>query len=1014
MITLSFITAGIISLYKLPVSLVSASDSPAVSILIEYPGISPDKIENLITKPVERIIKGVNGIVEIESVSEEGKSKINVAFGDGTNIKIASLKIREKIELIKDSFPKEVQEPVVYRYDPSERPVVITAVDIEGMEVDRIREVVDRRVKPALQRVEGVSEIYIAGGAIKEIHIETDRSRLEARGLTFNDISTSVRSSNISIPGGMVDNGSGINMLSIPSKLKSLNDIEETIIYSMGKGLISLKDVAVTTFNSREKEDLSRFNGKDLVTIYIHKGGGANTLNVCRDVRTVLDSFSEIKFRLIYNQGEYIESAVNNAISSGISGIIIVFIVLAVFFRRRETVIPISLSIPCSMMIVPLFLYAGHRGINVMSLTGFAMSAGMVVDSGIVIIEAIILNEDKTIRGIIDSVNSVKLAVISSTLTTIAVFAPVSIISSRAESTYGDMSFTVSMSLLVSLFVAIVLIPSFYVTFKNKQGSEQKRIMNNRLSNISTKIGQRIDNLEKSWSSYYSMILVYVFNNSKKIIYLLVLLVFFSCVIFSVMDKDVMTDDAGREFYLYMEFPTGTSLYATDNGVRVVEKIAREMSGVEDVTSKVEKWRGTLTVRTSANTSRKRSDEIKSSLKKNADQALKPLQAFAYVTETDELSSREITVHFLGDDIDTLKKITREASSSIKSIEGIEECYLRYREGRPEFTLSLDRDKCGMSGVTALDASERLRGGLFGPVITKFIDKGREIDVRLRLTPGDRDSIDHILAGKIKNVKGENVPLSEIVNVSENESPSRIYRINGRRSLSVTAKLGSISIFESEYKIRKVLNTMSLPGEYSYQFEKKIDEFRRERSELIAAVAISILLVYMILASLFESLIIPLLIMITIPLAAVGTIPVLYLLSVPISPSVYMGFIMLTGNVVSNGILLVEPVNLDYGIGILNRENLLNIVRASAEQRFRPVMLTVVTTVVGLIPLLIGGGEGSSLWFPFALTVTSGLVFSTLFSVAVFPLLTCRLYQFILKNRDDFKTINNINIMESI
>ncbi len=992
MLAAAFLTAGVVSLYKLPVSLVPASDYPAVSILVEYPGVGPEKIEVLLTKPVERIIKSVNGITEIDSVSEEGKSKINVTFSEKTDIKIASVKIREKIELIKDSFPDEVQEPVVYRYDPSERPVIIAALEIDGISPDEVRDFSDRKIKPALQRVDGISEINTAGGTIREIHIETDRSRLEARELTLSDISSAVRSSNISIPGGTVETGSGLTVLNIPSRFRSIKDIDDTIVSAGEKGLVYLKDIAVTSFSAREKEDFSRYNGKDLVTIYIHKGGGANTLSVCSESMKILNSFTNVKLKIIYNQGEYIESAVNNAAFSGLWGMFIVFIVLTVFFRRRESVIPIALSIPCSMFIVPVFLFAGGRGINIMSLSGFALSAGMVVDNGIVIIEAITSWGDKSIEGILAAVNSVKTAVISSTLTTISVFAPVAVLSSRAESMYGDMAFTVNRALVVSLFTAIILVPAFYVTFKSSKSFDLPESLKIKLFPVVQKIEIRILAFEKRCFSYYKFILDYVFKNSFRVLSLSFAMIFLCAVLFSVMDKDAVSDEAGREFYLYMEFPTGTSLEETDSGVRRVEQIVRDAEDVESVSAKVEKWRGTLTVKVDQGLSRKNRDKLQSSLKSSADACLKPFNSFSYTSEADEMASREVTVHFLGDDIDTLKKIAREASSRIKNIEGIDECYLRFRDGRPEYTLTLDRDKSSMSGVSASSVAERIRGGLFGPVVTKYIEKGREVDVRLRLGEGDRDTIEHVMSGTVKNGKGDDVPLSEMVTLSEGEGATRIYRMNGRRSLSVTAKTGSLSLQESGYRIKEVIESMGLPDEYSYDFDKRLKEFRKERNELAAAVLVSILLIYMILASIFESLLLPFLIMITIPLAAAGAVPVLFITGTSISPPVFMGFIMLAGIVVNNGILLIEPVNIDFKSGLLAHNNLEQNIRRAALNRFRPVMLTVMTTVLGMVPLLIGGGEGSSLWFPFALTVTSGLMFSTALTLVLLPLVSFRFY----------------------
>jgi len=995
MVLSAFLTAGIVSLARLPVSLMPGSDYPAVSILIEYPGIGPDKIESLITKPVERIIRSVNGITEISSVSEEGKSRINVTFTEKTDIKMAQLKLKERIELIRDSFPREVQEPVVFRYDPSERPVVIASVEMDGLNIEETRDFAEKKIKPMLQRVDGISEVNIAGGTVKEIHVEVDRSMLEARGLSLGDISSCLVKANVSLPGGIVETGRGLTVLSIPSRFISINEIADIVINMDKNRPVYLRDVAHVSYAGREKEDYSRYNGRDLVTIYIHRGSGANTLSVCNESVQALNSFAGAGYNIIYNQGRHIQTAVRNAALSGMWSMVIVFIVLSVFFRRKESVIPVALSVPCSMFIIPFFLYAGGRGINIMTLSGLALSAGMVVDNGIVIIEAINSHGDWSVKGILEAVNSVKPAVISSTLTTVSVFAPVAILSSRAESMYGDMAFTVNRALAVALFTAIILVPSFFISFRNLRIPGLAAFLHRRIQPYLAPAAY-VEKCEERCRDIYRNMLGFVFENSGRIIFIFSGILLLSAVIFTVMDMSPSPDGEGQDFHMYMEFPTGTSLDVTDTGAREVERIAAGMKGVQDVSAKVEKWRGTLTIRTDPALDMKKRKELKQSLKDSADACLKEFKAFSYISGTDDSASEEITVHFTGDDPGTLKKTAREAASRIRGISGIDECYLRFRDGRPEFLLLPDREKCAMSGVPVSGLAERMRSALFGPVSSKFIDEDREVDIRVGFAEGYRDTIDNLMKGVVKNHEGTFVPVPEMLTLREAESPTRIYRLNGRKSFSVTARPVGISIIEAERRIRRVLDSMTFPGEYTYRFEAKLDEIRKERNELILSVILSILLIYMILASLFESLLLPVLIMITIPLALCGTAPVLFLAGVAITPQVYLGLIMLIGIVVNNGILLVEPLNREFHAGILNAGNLAGIIRSHALKRFRPVMLTVMTTVFGMVPLLAGGGEGSSLWFSFALTVTSGLVFSTAMTLAVVPLMSYYFYRRIL------------------
>lgn len=1003
MLCTAMVTAGIVSLFKLPISLLSSSDYPALTVIIEYPGISPDKIESLITKPVERIIKTVNGIVEISSVSEEGKSRINVTFRDGTDIKIASVKVRGKIELIKESFPAEVQEPVVLRYDPSERPVVIAAAEITGVDRNGVREILEKRVKPSLQRIDGISEIIIAGGELREIHVETDRAMSEGRGLTPSDISSAVSSGNISIPGGMVESGEGNSVLFIPSGYKSLLEIGSTSVFSQDGRNVRVSDVSEVRYGTREKEDLSRFNGTEMVTLYIHRGGGTNTLSVCRDVRKVLGSFSDINFKTIYDQGEYIEASVKNAVFAGIWGIIIVALVLSLFFRRSEEIIPVTLAIPASILAVPCFMYLGGTGINVMSISGFALGAGMVVDNGIVVMEAIRRNRGG-MDSIVSSVGSVKLQVVSSTLTTISVFIPLMLISRKTGSAYSDMAFTVTAALLVSLFFSIVIVPAFYCVVSGKKNYQQEgshfvknnytgKYTSNLLESIKSNISSfhsRIVRAELLVYKHYSGILDYAFDKRKPVLYIASMLFFAALVIITQIKNDSVSVNGDDEFYIYLEFPTGLSLEKTDIFVSRAEKQVRDTDGVRNVSAKTEKWRGTLTVKAAESLSYSRKKKLKELLKEKCNHTVKEGGGFAYISEADELASREITIHFIGDDDATLRSIARESAARINSIEGIAECMLRFREGMPEYTVLIDRDAAGRVGISHASVADTVRNYLFGPVITKYIEKGREVDVRFRLKDQDRTSIEHVFTGSVRSESGQLVPLSAVSAFSESSGATKMFRLNGRKCCSITARTGSLSFHEAERTIRSVLKSVDMPEGYSCEFDRRLGEIKNERRELIIAVVTSALLVYMILASLFESLKLPLLIMTTIPFAITGVAPVLFITGIPLSPAVFMGLIMLTGIVMNNGILLVDSVS----ISLKSREAMHGeketIIKTVTKKRFRPVMITTVTTILGMAPMVFGTGEGSSLWRPFAVTVCSGLLFSTALTLVLIPLLCAR------------------------
>jgi len=1008
MLCASLLTAGIVSLFRLPVSL-----RPALSVVIEYPGVSPDKIESLITKPVERVIKTVNGISEIESVSEDGKSRINITFRSGTDIKIASIKVRGKIALVRDEFPREVQEPLVMRYDPSERPVIVVAAEIPGVDRNGVREIMETRVKPVLQRIDAIAEIVIAGGELREIHIETDRSNIEARGITASEISGAVNSANINLPAGTVAASEGNSLLYIPSGYRNLSEISDTIINSAGGKSVRVNDFAVVRFGARERADYSRYNGMDMVTLFIHKGGDSNTLALCRDVRQALNSFTDVRWNFIYDQGGHIESAIDNALCSAIWGIVIVIFVLSFFFRRSETVLPVAAAIPVSMLIVPVFLYFSGRGINIMTISGFALSAGMVVDNGIVVIDSIKRGAGGG-TGIAAAAAAVKLPVISSTFTTIAVFIPMVLISERTGETYGDMAFTITSALLVSLFFSLVLLPAFYSLIKSRGSILRKKSMCNSGSWFSIArfleysesrlplpvysgvklFYAGISAFEEKLFLFYKKTLVNAFNNSPRVLVCSAAAFFISLAIITFIEEDTVYNNGRGEFCLCLEFPSGTSLERTDEFVSAVEGMAGGVKGVLAVSGRTEKWRGTLTVKCDESLCGDEQKRVRDELRFGADKIVGIAGGFSYIHEADGTDADGITVHFMGDDTETLKRIARAAASKINSIEGIGQCLLRFRDGRPEYTVVVDRDAAAAAGVSHSSIAESIRNSLFGPVITKFRGRVREIDVRVRMKESDRDSVEDLLAGSVKSESGRPVPLRGIVRAAETTGITKMFRLNGRRSCSITVSSGELSAAEAERRIGNILSSMDMPEGYSFQFDRRLRESRDELRNLMFAVPASVLLIYMILASLFESLTLPFVVMITLPFAFTGVAPVLFATGIPLSPAVYMGFIMLAGIVMNNGILLVESVRALPGRDIMSGPGYSEAIMAAAASRFRPVLITALSTIMGMLPMVLSRAEGSSLWRPFAVTVSSGLFFSTVLTLVILPVVCDRYFKY--------------------
>jgi HAE1 family hydrophobic/amphiphilic exporter-1 len=969
---------GIIGLVRLPLALMPQVNYPGLTVIVEYPGITPDKIETIITKPIEQIIRTVPGIESIQSVSEEGKSRINVNFHIDTDIKIAALNVREKIGLLRGSFPRAVQEPMVIRYDPSDRSAVIAAVeripDTKATLTD-IREYAERVIKPRLQRIEGVSEIFVAGGLQKEIHVSVDPGKFSSRSLDFDRVFKVLQEGGISLPAGLLAMGGKDYQVRTPERFRSLSEIANTVIHTDESGrTIRVSDFSEVTDSHREADDIARHNGQERVLIYLHKSGEANTLQVSGDAAKVFADAPGCDIRVIYSQGDYIRAAVGNVVRSGLWGLVIVVLVVYLFYRNFTRALIISLSIPFSIITVFACMYFAKIPIDVISLSGLALAAGMVVDNSILIMESIGrrgLDPESVYRGI----REVTTALAASTATTVAVFFPIVFGDEMTRRIYSGMAFTVSSALVISFFVAIIFIPVLHLDMSKHEDS----------SSLSS---PKISPIAEAMRSRYKSALEYAFSNRRTVYSAAAIIIVFSALCLILTKSEFIDPFSTDEFYVYCEFPTGTTLGATNDAVKLVERHIQVRGIADKVSTKVEKWRGTIAVTLKEGMyDQDDRSAFKKRLGEEANALLQPSRGFAFISESDEISARELNLTFIGADNEKLKEIARDAAKRIQSIPGIDECVLRFREGKPSYRIRVDRGKTGMTGVSISRIAQFFHSALYGPVAIKHIASDREIDVRVMFDRKEFTTLDGVLNTTIMSDTGAPVPLKELVTVEEGTEATRIWRHNGRRAVTITARIGTLSFDEAAEKIETALGSLTLPPEYIWEFDDTLNKTRKSRRLMMILTLFSILLVFMIIAGLLESLKLPLLIITTVPLAFCGVFIALFLTGSTMNVAAYIGMIVLTGIAVNNGIVLVERIRASLpDSGTLAPSVIDETAAAVSLEHFNPVIITTITTVMGFLPALLSGGAGSNLWCPLALTVVSGMSFSTAIIIFIIPI----------------------------
>ncbi|WP_411821501.1 efflux RND transporter permease subunit [Leptospira sp. 'Mane'] len=996
---------GFISLPLIPVSLMPNTENPAITIITRHAGISPSKIEESLTKPMEEQINGVGGIESIYSSSEEGESRINVLFDTGQNIAKKSLEIRSKIDLIRSSFSREVEEPVITRYDPSDKPIFIIKLESQVFSLKELRDIAEYKLKKRLERIDGISEIQVGGGYQREININIDRGKMNFLKISIESVMGKIRQANITLPTGKVETNNEWVSTRVIGKFGLVEEIKETVLRNIGnQSVIKLKDIAEVSDGFRDIENISRENGKEIVTLYIQKAGDANILTVCEGIKEEIGKFEYQGLTLTtsLDQSEFIKSSIDRVSSSALVGGLVAVVILLLFLRNLRATIIIATAIPLSIFITFFVLYNFKLGLNIMSMSGLALGIGVLIDNSIVILDRIFFLKSQSTNQNYDlSEAPIQLGgeVFASTLTNIAVFFPIFLGSFELKQLYGGLAYTVSFSMLVSFFCSLFFLPVMAKFLLKKDSDFQPIDFTPFINKLKTlprlKIPSQFTRYKpkpKSFNYRKLFLRSFFFILKKQKIFFGILFLFALGSVFGIqyVKTEYLDPMDSGEIRGSVELESGTHLTATNNLVKNIEDAIRKIDQVAKVSSKVEKWHADLYI------------SLKPASERNEDavemigifkEAVKDFEsAFVYFVESGGgETSRELDVEFIGDETEILQSIAKKAASQISSIPEIQESVLRFRDGKGEVVLDLDIKKSGTSGISSQNLGSEMKTMLQGSIPSKFLDKGREVDIRVRYALTDRMSTDQVINYHILNEEGKNtVPIKELVTVSHGIAETRIYRKNKRKIATITAKIGKGDLGGVSKKIEDLLNKIELPPNYYFEFGKNLKKLKKNQTEMMFMVCVAIFLIYAILASLFQDYIYPALILITIPLALIGIILILLIFGLSLNISVYIGIIMLCGIVVNNGIMLVDQIILRIH-SLKNKtvadKTILRIVAKSTLERLRPILMTTLTTILALFPSLIDTGEGSQLWRPLSITVFFGLSISTILTVYTIPIL---------------------------
>ena len=1025
MIVAAILIFGVVSLELLPQELFPQIVYPQLTVVTPYANAAPEEIETLITKPVEEAVGTVAGVKRLSSVSKEGLSLVIAEFGWNQNINFAALGMREKIDLIKERLPREAEEPIVLPFNPFDKPILILSVTSSGERSPvSLRNLTRKMIKDEIEKVEGVASATISGGLEREIQVDVNQDKLQSRRIPILDVSKAVSNANLNYPAGTIKESFYEYLIRTLGEFEKVSDMDTVPVgsvegqpgmeaydqpgtkttkgaISVDKRLIYLKDIATISDSVKERTSYSRYNGRENISIAVQKQAMGNTVRIINRVKQKLkelkpDLPKDVDVTIVYDQSLFIKSAIGGVWDAAWQGGVLVFLVLYYFLRNVWSSLIVTLTIPISVLATFALMYFSGISINMMSLGGLAFGVGSLVDCAIVVIENIYrhmqMGEDKKTAAIIGA-NEVFISVTGSILTTVVVFLPLIFVIGIIGQISKDFALTVTFSLLASLIASLTIVP-LLASYGLNVGKTVTIESDDDLAAID-KAGAT-SKLRKFYADVLDKFVKEKGKYLKRTLYVFLA----SLLLFIFMDKELMPKVDTGQFTIKIDMPAGTRLDVTNEASEKVESLLSKLPETETVNVTVgstkESATKSIVERLNANQAeivvtlkkkrRLKSGQVVQVVKEKLGNADLGGARIEYLLSENVLAAgmavqAPVTIEIKGAELKTLEKLTRETQARLAGVKGLYGIKNNLSEPSPETKVFIDKDRASLYGLSVTDVAQTSLIGLKGYVASKLKEKGEEFDIRVRLRSQDRDDFNKLSRLELQSPAGIRVQLGSVATFGKGKGPSEIRRTNQERVVLVYANIYNRAQKDVIKDVNKMIDGLNIPKGYVMKIAGETEEMKASFASMQNAIIAAFLLVYMIMAALFESLWQPFIIMFTIPLSLIGVAFGLFFTRTSVSAYVLMGVGILGGIVVNNAIVLVDCINLFLSKGMSVQEAAVY----ASKVRLRPILMTALTTILGLAPMALLGGEGAELRAPMAITVMSGLTVATFLTLIVIP-----------------------------
>lgn len=992
MFFLIVIVLGVLSFRFLPVDLLPPIEFPRLSIRTDYPNVGPEEIEKIVTYPIENSIASVPGVERVRSRSEEGGSNVTLEFSQGVDVDVAANDVRAALDRIRDELPPEVETPRIRKFDPDNFPVIIVGAS-SPRNLSELTRILERDITKRFEQIPGVGSIDIWGGIYRQVHVDLKRDRLIASGISSAQVQQAIAAENTNLPGGNVNLGVKRLYVRTLGEFESLGQISDTIVTIVDGKPVRVRDVAEVKWGYEDLSRMVKIDGRPMVRFAIRKQTGANTVRVAEQIRQEIDRVNaereDVSLFVTTDQSKFIQASIDNVQSSALWGALLAVFVLYLFFRNLTSTAIIAFSIPISIIASFALLYFNGLTLNQMSFGGLALGVGLIVDNAIVVLENIVRQREEAGKDLEASAligtREVGGAIIASTLTTSIIFLPVVFMQTISGMIFQQLALVVVFAIVCSLFVALTLVPMLCSRFLTaKQAREGETVQ-----------GSMFQRAFRHVENGYSRVIEIALGRKALVFAITTALVFASFLIAPLIPVELAPQTDADEIDIDFLMAEGTNIAVQNEYLQELEEVVRAnlpMEDVEHLTTDVRDGRAEVEIamveasKRSISTS-ELADQLRekvSGLVPGGDIRVSAQSGLWILRRIfGSGGDAEVEIELRGHDIEESTRISRQIQARIEQIPEVSGVRIDRREGQPEQNIVFDRRKIADLGLTVNEVARIIQTNVGGSRAGVFRTEGEEFPIIVRLQAGDRVSSLDLGNISIPTPDGQVLPISAVVTQTKGRGPMQINRVNSQRVSRISANLESgVPLGVAVEKIQARLTDMPLPEGFSVLYGGEWEEQQKAAADFRLSILMALALIYMVMAAQFERFFDPLVVMFSVPLAVLGVVPTLLLTGTTINLQSLMGMIMLIGIVVNNAIVLVDYINL------MRRERGMEVWEAvvvSGRLRLRPILMTTLTTVLGLLPLSFGFGAGGEIQASLARVVIGGLTASTLVTLVFIP-----------------------------